>query len=397
MAIKTAVKNNRMAKAESNVAGEKNPVVYRTKTQALSARLQEMAGELGPDARLPTMQVLSEQLSVSMMTLNRALSELEAQGIIYRRQGSGTYVAPRAEARPLQQAIGLVYDRDIFNTSASPFSGLLVDRARARAASGDEKFSLYLAVPSREGLPVHDDLLQALEDKTVDGLLLVCEANSEAVRWLTAKDIPVVALSYLPIAPYRVMIDWAQVARLGVQSLAAQGCRDIGLWIPVGVGLGRKNGEQSFPELDAFRLALQDADLPYRADRVWRLDDLDENSEAMRDVSNQEQGYRAAFETFEQNMPDGLVILDDMMTRGALVTLEQKGVQVGKDLKIATHTNTGSTVLRGHEDNLTILEIDPGAIASAMFAMLEQLIAKERPVSPVKIAPQLKESSAKTR
>ena len=387
MAMKTAGKEE---KGEVKAVTENRPVVYRTKTQALSARLQEMAGELGPDARLPTMQVLSEQLSVSMMTLNRALSELEAQGIIYRRQGSGTYVAPRPVAEPQQQAIGLVYDRDIFSAGASPFCGLLVDQARERAASGDEKFSLYLAVPSREGLPVHDDLLQALEKKTLDGLLLVCEANSDAVNWLTAKNIPVVALSYLPIAPYRVMIEWAQVARLGVQTLAAQGCRDIGLWIPVGVGLGRKSGEMSFPELDAFRLALQDADLPYRAERVWRLDDLDEKTEAMRDATNQEQGYRAAFETFGEDLPDGLVILDDMMTRGALVTLEQKGVAVGTDLKIATHANTGSTVLRGHEDSLTILEIDPGEIASAMFGMLEQLIEKQIPVSPVKIAPQLK-------
>ena len=366
-------------------------VTYRTKTQALSARLSEMARELGPSARLPTMTELSKQLGVSMMTLNRALSELEAQGIIYRRQGSGTYVAP---LRPGANArsVGLVYDRDIFDSAQSPFCGLLVDEARRRAQSGDEKFSLYLAIPSREGLPVHDDLLLSIEKREVDGLLLVCEARSPAVKWLSEQDLPVVALSYLPIVRHRVAIDWSAVAREGVRELASRGCRDIGLWLPLGVGLGRSKGELSFPELDAFRLALQDAELPYKPSRVWRLDELEARTEAMRDSTNQEQGFRAAFETFQdesQDRPDGLVILDDMMTRGALVVLEQKGLEVGRDIQIATHANKGSNVLRPYEDRLALLEIDPGAIAGAMFSMLEELIDGRAVETPVRIGPQV--------
>lgn len=374
-------------------------VTYRTKTQALSARLSEMARELGPSARLPTMTELSKQLSVSMMTLNRALSELEAQGIIYRRQGSGTYVAP---LRPGANArsVGLVYDRDIFDSGQSPFCGLLVDEARRRAQSGDERFSLYLAIPSREGLPVHDDLLLSIEKKDVDGLLLVCEARSPAVKWLSEQDVPVVALSYLPVVRHRVAIDWSAVAREGVRELAGRGCRDIGLWLPLGVGLGRQKGERSFPELDAFRLALQDADLPYKPGRVWRLDDMEAGTEAMRDSTNQEQGFRAAFETFQgeagseaeaqgEVRPDGLVILDDMMTRGALVVLEQKELELGRDIHIATHSNRGSTVLRPYEERLARLEIDPGAIAGAMFSMLESLIDGRAVETPVRIGPQV--------
>jgi DNA-binding LacI/PurR family transcriptional regulator len=367
---------------------------YRTKTQALSATLAEMARELGPQARLPTMTELSKRLGVSMMTLNRALSELEAQGIITRRQGSGTYVSPQ----PVEsgaRSVGLVYDRDIFDSGQSPFCGLLVDHARRRALSGDERFSLYLAVPSREGLPVHEDLLAAIEERRVDGLLLVCDARSPALRWLVGQRLPVVALSYQDVAPHRVAIDWTQVARAGVRDLASRGCRDIGLWLPLGVGLGRRKGEESFPELDAFRLALQDAGLPYSPERVWRLGDLDAETSALRDSTNQEQGFRAAFETFSGSpdgagAPDGIVILDDMMTRGALVVLEQKGVTLGRDVRIATHANKGSSVLRGYEEQLTLLEIDPAAIAGEMFAALESLIDGGEANSPIKIGPQVK-------
>jgi DNA-binding LacI/PurR family transcriptional regulator len=377
------------------------PVVYRTKTQALSARLSEMARDLGPSARLPTMTELSKQLGVSMMTLNRALSELEAQGIIYRRQGSGTYVAPLRPGAGAR-SVGLVYDRDIFGSGQSPFCGLLVDEARRRAQSGDERFSLYLAIPSRDGLPVNDDLLLAIEKKDVDGLLIVCEANSPAVKWLSEQELPVVALSYLPVVKNRVAIDWAALASEGVRELVARGCRDIALWLPVGVGLGRQKGERSFPELDAFRLALQDAELPYKTKRVWRLDDLDagadaQRPDALRDSTNQEQGFLAAFETFgdagQDDRPDGIVILDDMMTRGALVVLEQKGLELGRDVHIATHANRGSNVLRPYEEQLARLEIDPGAIAGAMFSMLEGLIEGRAVETPVRISPSIAAAS----
>ena len=368
------------------------PVKHQTKTQALSVSLTELARQLGPDAKMPTMQELSQSLQVSMMTLNRALSELEAQGVITRRQGSGTYVAPR----PSQRTIGLVYDRDIFQSGASPFCGLLVDEARRRAASGDEKFSFYFAVDSASGAPVHEDLEVAIASRKLDGVLFVGEGNPQAARWLQKQKIPLVALAYTPIAPWRVKIDWPQLARLGVENLAAQGCRKIGLWIPIGTGLGRARGEKSFAELDAFRDALKAAKLPYDAKLVWQLQNLTDEVRAEPGVTNQEQGYRAAFETFgedKNNAPDGLIILDDMMTRGALVALEQLNVSVGPgttDLKIVTHFNRGADTLSGHENEVTTIAVDAGEIAQAMFSMLETLIDGDKPdTSPILIAPRV--------
>jgi DNA-binding LacI/PurR family transcriptional regulator len=369
-------------------APQLSPVKHQTKTQALTSSLLQLAEQMGPDARLPTMQELSQSLHVSMMTLNRALSELEAQGVIYRRQGSGTYVSPR----PAQRTIGLVYDRDIFHTGTSPFCGLLVDEARRRAASGDEKFSFYLAIPSAEGEPVHEDLVEDIGKRRVDGILFVGEANPKAAKWLQKQKLPLVALAYTPVAPWRVKIDWPQVAQLGVETLAAQGCKKIGLWVPLGVGLGRVGGAKSFPELDAFRDALKAAGLKYNEKHVWQLENLTDEVPATPGVTNQEQGYRAAFETFadKKDAPDGLVILDDMMTRGALVTLDQLDIRVGQDVKIATHLNRGSDALRGHREVVSTIEIDPAEITQAMFDMLETLMEGETPeTSPLLIEPRL--------
>jgi GntR family transcriptional regulator len=50
-------------------------------------------GRLKPGATLPSFRALAEDLLVSIITVKRAYEELEREGIIYRRQGLGTFVA----------------------------------------------------------------------------------------------------------------------------------------------------------------------------------------------------------------------------------------------------------------------------------------------------------------
>ncbi|MDQ3814043.1 MAG: GntR family transcriptional regulator [Armatimonadota bacterium] len=369
------------------------PFKHQTKTQALSSYLIELANKLGPEARLPTMQELCNSLGVSVVTLNRALSELEAQNIIQRKHGVGIFVSPRLN----QKTIGLVYDHDIFGTTASPFGSLLVEEARDRAARGSEKFSVYFAMPSREGLPVHDDLVEAIRARRLSGILFVSEQHPQAIEWLLRQNVPLVALSYKPVAPWRVAIDHAAGVRLGVQALAEQGCRRIGLWIPLGVGIGRAEGEKSFPELDAFRQELKKHGLPFNLEWVWEHKNLTDTLPAHEAETKQEQGYRAANAVFgsagpkQKDAPDGLVIMDDMMTRGALVAFQKLRLHPGSDIKIATHTNRGSAVLHGYESDLIFIEVDPAEIVQAMFSMLETLMEGRTPPEPtVSIRPKLR-------
>lgn len=57
------------------------------------------AGRLAPGTALPSFRVLAEELLVSLITVQRAYEELEREGIIYRKQGLGTFVADRGHER----------------------------------------------------------------------------------------------------------------------------------------------------------------------------------------------------------------------------------------------------------------------------------------------------------
>ena len=54
-------------------------------------------GSLGPGGRLPTERELSETIGASRRLVRRALASLEAEGIIWRRQGKGTFAGQPAE------------------------------------------------------------------------------------------------------------------------------------------------------------------------------------------------------------------------------------------------------------------------------------------------------------
>lgn len=61
--------------------------------------------KLSTDGRLPTERALSDTLGVSRRAVRRALDVLEAEGMVWRRQGSGTYAGPRPHSWSQFEAI----------------------------------------------------------------------------------------------------------------------------------------------------------------------------------------------------------------------------------------------------------------------------------------------------
>lgn len=67
-------------------------------------RKQILSRTLPPDSQLPSSRSLADELGVSRITVTNAYAELEAEGLILTRAGSGTYVETRQLAAPAAKA-----------------------------------------------------------------------------------------------------------------------------------------------------------------------------------------------------------------------------------------------------------------------------------------------------
>ena len=69
--------------------------LYQQIVNGLKREISE--GRLAPGTALPSFRGLAEDLLVSVITVKRAYEDLEREGIIYRRQGLGTFVSDTAD------------------------------------------------------------------------------------------------------------------------------------------------------------------------------------------------------------------------------------------------------------------------------------------------------------
>ncbi len=73
-------------------------------------------GRLRPGDRLPATRVLAHDLSLSRTTVSEAYDQLQAEGYLTGRHGSGTYVAPNLPEEPLQDTARVPASRTVTHT-----------------------------------------------------------------------------------------------------------------------------------------------------------------------------------------------------------------------------------------------------------------------------------------
>jgi GntR family transcriptional regulator len=77
---------------------------YRQVADALQRQIA--AGEMGPHDRLSSEREIADRFGLSRMTARQAVELLVRRGVVYRRPGSGTFVAPPRVVHSLQRLAG---------------------------------------------------------------------------------------------------------------------------------------------------------------------------------------------------------------------------------------------------------------------------------------------------
>jgi DNA-binding LacI/PurR family transcriptional regulator len=306
-------------------------------------------------------------LQTTRVTLSSALNALEEQNVLYRKVGSGIFVSPKL----FRRCICILCDSGILQSATSPFWGMLwgsfADEAQRRAEQQDEYHSFHLIIHRGEAF-LPEDVMTMIQSNRVHGVLAI-SVNWDALQWIAKHDIPYV--TFACPSPWGVELDSIELLRLGVKHLAMQGCWSIGVWHPATSQLD--HCDFIGKHLSYF---LADHGLVYHPSLVRVA------PPHFLSLSIQEQGYILAWETFSQTetlRPDGVIIMDDMMTDGALGAFLSLGIKLGETIKIAAHSNTGSMLSLSYQPGVTVIEYDPADIVRNMFAVLDKLLNNEVP------------------
>ena len=340
----------------------------------LAARIE--SGDLLPGARLPSGDRLARDLGVNRNATHRAVEELQRQGLVVRRQGSGSVVAERPPKRGYRVALLVDGYSAIHNFPSGDLLRGIQDRI------GEE--STLVIADSKHDAGLEARQLRRLARET-DGILLYAtapERAGSALAGLLDKGYPVVALDRIP---QDAALDAAVTDNLGavrdvVRAFLAQGHRRIGF-------LGyRKPGFSSVEErFEGYKSAMAEAGFGDPGFVRWLPE------EAGRDESMAGQLVHDAILALRHG-PEPITALlcaEDGLGCAAVPACERLGLELPADLELATFIDWHPMTLRTpwNVRRLTQRKYDLGHAAAGL--LLDRIASPGRSFETVRIAADL--------
>ena len=203
---------------------------------------QIASGELKVGDRLMSEQALSEKFSLSRQTIRHATGELEAEGLLRRVRGSGTYISspPTAPVREVYHNIAVIstyVDSYIFPATIRGIESVLTG----------EGYTMQLAFTDDFVTQEEMILRGLLEKDNVDGVIVepsksaLPNPNLEMYRELRRRGIPVIFFNafYSEMDIPCVRLDDFEAAKSMTEMLIGAGHRKLGAVLHAEDGQGR--------------------------------------------------------------------------------------------------------------------------------------------------------------
>lgn len=294
---------------------------YRQIADALRAKIQN--GEFSPGEKLPTDAHLSEQFKSSRLTVIKALRQLEEEGLVSRKAGSGTYIGLQFRENP--HSFGLLIP-DL--GQGEIFEPICQGMARAGTSSQQQ-----LIWGNTSSVSINDKETQALElcksfiARRVDGVFFAPlelsahkeEINQQILTQLEEASIPIVLLDRStrpfpePTTHDLVGIDnWREGFRMA-KYLLDLGCKQLGFVLRPG----------SAPTVEAriagLSEALRQRGISMSEEFILRLDPTD----------------KAGVQLWMKHIhPDGILCANDYTAGQLMHTLGSLSIRVPRDVRV---------------------------------------------------------------
>ncbi|WP_421902616.1 substrate-binding domain-containing protein [Maridesulfovibrio sp.] len=219
--------------------------------------------------------------------------------------------------------------------------------------------------------------LDALEEKRVDGLLLLCsEVNDEIINLIEAeRSVPIVVFDWGPESANvdRIYDNSLSGARLATKYLIAKGHTNIGCIV------GPQDRRSAKERLEGYRQAMEETGLPVGDEWIVEGDyDCEGGVEAMRYLAELDE------------MPSAVFVCNDMMAIGVLSEAARLGINVPQDLSVIGYDNV--YISRFTAPALTTIHQPKKEIAArAVDTLIDRLSSKRSKGLQIKVEPTLVE------
>jgi DNA-binding LacI/PurR family transcriptional regulator len=322
-----------------------------------------LSGECAPGERLPSVRAVAKELGVHYLTVAHAYRQLQADGLIVLKNRLGAFVKDGKKTGEFLIVTGAPSVRGTYIAA-------LTDGILSRFRSHNIAASVRFVGHDDAHLPILLQTLRGLiQERALRGVWLMSVEPS----WVLAVQdllvefaIPLIHLSPRRTARFSVLLDYAGAIRNGARHLVEEGCRSLAMLL-FGFEPFAENAEAFRATCEALRVAYRIEMMPFKSDGA---------------LPTFEHFGREAVERLMQGAerPDGLLIMDDFIGRGALATLSRLGIGIPRDLRVCTFARKGDSFPSVFGVPVARLEADDDAVAAAACEMMEQIIRKE-PIS----------------
>lgn len=291
-----------------------------------SLRTSITTGQYRNGGRLPSEAELVRRFGVSRMTAVKAVQQLQQEGLLVRRAGSGTYAAELS--RSLKPVFGLIIP-DLGNTEI--FEPICKGMTGSPSTAAGQGWSLAWGHSSTQTANKEfeaEQLCRQYIDQHVSGVFFAPlefgprrdAVNRRILKALKAARIPVVLLDRAAIefpgcSEHDIVgLDNRRAGWMMTEHLLRTGARRLGFFAREG------SAETVDDRIAGFRGALYAHDLPLRKGQVVRADPAD---------------IHAVDEALKREKFDALLCANDHTAARLMRTLHSLNIKIPHDLRIA--------------------------------------------------------------
>jgi len=279
-------------------------------------------GTLLPSMKLPVEAELAEQFGASRQTVRQAVGELVQEGVLERKQGSGTFYRGK---RPLESASGDGANSHIVGVITTYMSDYIFPHI---IRGIEDHLSLEgfspLLFSTRNDVAIERKALKNLLNKAVDAVIVeptksaVTGVNADLYETLSARGIPVVMIHarYDEWSGPLIEVDDRMGAVLATQHLLEQGHTRLGAIMKI----DDKQGARRFE-------GYLQAGASYHADLISFY-----TTESQHRVS--QQYVERLLRLPRAEWPTGLCCYNDLIATDVIVKLRELGISVPGDISV---------------------------------------------------------------